>query len=115
MSGGVIGFVIWALCGGFFAAIGIRSFRAEKPVGFWANVKAPSADEIVDVRAYNRAMGTIWCVFGAVFILMGTPLLTGQNSPWVILSMLGALFSVIVLMIVCMRVEKKYRKNSNTK
>lgn len=110
MSGGMIGFVIWALCGGLFVGIGINSFHAKKPVGFWANVKALSADEITDVRAYNKAMGKMWCIFGAVFILLGVPLLTGQNSPWVILSMLGALFSVIALVVIYMRIERKYRK-----
>lgn len=110
MSGGEIGFAAWALFGGVFIVIGIRAFSAKKPIGFWANVKAPSVDEISDIRAYNRAMGKMWCVFGAVFVLLGAPLLTGQNSPWVILSMLGVMFSVIVLMVICLRIERKYRK-----
>lgn len=110
MSGGEIGFIIWALCGGVFIVIGIRAFSAKKPIGFWANVKAPSMDEISDIRAYNRAMGKMWCIFGAIFILLGAPLLAGQNSPWIILSILGTMFSVIILMVICMRIERKYWK-----
>lgn len=110
MSGGEIGFIIWAVCGGLFVVIGICSFSAKKPVGFWANVKSPSVDEISDIKAYNRAMGKMWCVFGIVFVLLGAPLLTGQNSPWILLSILGAMFSVIVLMVIYLRIERKYRK-----
>lgn len=110
MSGGMIAFIVWGLCGGFFLVIGVCSFRAEEPVGFWANVKAPSAEEIADVKAYNRSVGRLWCAFGAGLILLGLPLLEGQNSPWILLSLLGSLWAVIVLAVVYMKIERKYRK-----
>ena len=102
-------FVIWALTGGVMTALGIVAFCSKKarPFGFWANAKM---FEVSDVRAYNRALGKLWCVFGAVFMLLGTPLLGEQNSPYIILSILGCMVEVIVAMVVYVTViEKKYR------
>lgn len=50
-------------------------------------------------------------VFGAVLILLGLPLLDGQNSPYVIISMLGIMLEAIAAMAVYVIViERKCRK-----
>lgn len=103
------GFVIWMLVSGIMVAFGIYAFFSKRamPFGFWANAEV---FEVRDVRAYNRAVGKLWCVFGSVFALLGLPLLTGQNSPYIILSILGCMVEAIVAMIVYVTViEKKYR------
>lgn len=101
-------FLIWALVSALFVGFGIRSFSSKEPTGFWANA---DTYEISDVPRYNRAMGKMWCVFGGFFLFLGIPLLAGQNSPLIFLSVLGIMIWVIGLMIVYEQVIcKKYRK-----
>lgn len=103
-------FLIWLLFSILFIAYGIHAFCAKKavPFGFWANAEVFA---VKDVRAYNRAVGKLWCVFGIVLAFLGIPLLTGQNSPYALLSILGIMAEAIVAMVVYVVViEKKYRE-----
>lgn len=104
----MVAFIIWSVVGAFFLGLGIYAFFSKKPVGFWANSKV---FEVSDVKGYNRAVGILWCVFGIVFIALGLPLLQGQNSPYILISMLGVMVEVIAVMAIYTTViEKKYRK-----
>ena len=104
----IAGFIIWAAVGLLFVGIGIYARFAQKPVGFWANAEM---FEVTDVRAYNRAVGKMFIVFGVVFVLLGLPILAGQNSPWAIISVIGVVFEIIALMAVYTTViEGKYKK-----
>ena len=110
MGEGVIAYIIWAVIGVMFIAMGIYEIcsKKEKPFGFWANANTVP---IEDVKGYNRALGILWCVYGTLFALIGLPLLGGQNSGMLILTMLGTMFISIGAMIayvVC--IEPKYRK-----
>ena len=110
MEGRWIAFIIWALMGVLFIAMGIYdlSSKKAKPFGFWANAEVAS---IEDVRGYNRALGILWCVYGVLFVLIGLPLLAGQNSGSIIISMLGTIFISIGAMIAyVVGIEPKYRK-----
>lgn len=103
-----IAFIIWACIGLIFIVIGIFDYFSEKPVGFWANAKTVP---IGDVKMYNRAMGKLFFCFGIIFILFGLPLLfSEQNSPVILLSVIGLMFEVIGMMIVYMKIEAKYRR-----
>lgn len=107
MSGRIIGFVIWAGVGVLFIGSGLRCFKAKKPSGFWANAKTAP---IEDVRAYNRTMGKVWCVYGAVFMVLGLPMLLGDGL-WIMVSVVGVMAESIALMAVYTTgIEKKYRK-----
>ncbi len=115
MEGTKLAFIIWCLLGSIFIGMGIYAFFRKKPIpmGFWANVKT---GPIKNVKKYNAAMGKLFCIFGIVFILLGTPLLAGQNSPWIIISILGVMFEVIITMAVYTTViEKKYKESYNKK
>ncbi|MDY2628492.1 MAG: hypothetical protein SOW08_09325 [Lachnospiraceae bacterium] len=105
MTENVIGFIIWTAVGALFFVLGIHAFFAGKPVGFWANAKTP---EIENVKAYNRAVGTIFLVYGVIFILLGLPLLF--NSDLIIFSIIGVMFETIGVMAVYTVIEQKYRK-----
>ena len=110
MEGRWIAFIIWALIGVLFIAMGIYdlSSKKAKPFGFWANAEVAS---IEDVRGYNRALGILWCVYGVLFVLIGLPLLAGQNSGSIIISMLGTMFISIGAMVAyVVGIEPKYRK-----
>lgn len=103
----VFGFILWAIAGCLLICLGIYSFFSKKPMGFWANIKT---FQVTDRKRYNAAVGKLFCVFGAVFILLGIPLLAGQNSPWIILSILGVMAEVITAMIIyTIVIEKKYK------
>ncbi len=105
-----LGFAIWLFCGAGFVGMGIYIYRSRKemPFGFFANV---SVAAIADVKKYNHALGKLWIVFGAVFILLGIPLVYGQNSAGVVIPILGAMAECIVAAAVyTIRIEGKYRK-----
>lgn len=107
MNGAYIGFVMWLLCGLLFLGIGIYDFFSKKQVGFWANAESPKME---DVKAHNRAVGILWCIYAVVFIVLGLPLLLPQPSAIVVISALGVVFETIVLMAIYARIEQKYRK-----
>lgn len=108
MSGGIFAFGVWSACGILLAFLGIYAFFAKKEIGFWANAK-PVA--VTDVRGYNRAVGKLFIAGGVVFILLGLPLLKGQNTAGILLSMLGIVFGSLAMMIVyTVGIESKYRK-----
>ncbi len=105
----MIGFVIWILVSVMFLGFGISAFRADKPVGFWANAKTP---EMEDVPAYNRAVGKLWCAFAVVMALLGFPFLVAeQNSPLFFISIVGVMVEIIAVAVVySLGIEAKYRK-----
>lgn len=107
MEGRIIGFAICVIVGLLFVGIGFSSFKAKGPVGFWSNAKTVPID---DVKSYNKAVGKLWCVFGIIVIFLSLPMLAGQNSPFILLSIIGIMFEVIAAMVVYMRIENKYRK-----
>ena len=110
MEGRVMAFIIWSIVGAAFIVMGIyisNSGKA-KPFGFWANAEVAP---IEDVKGYNRAWGTLWCAYGILFTLMGAPLLKGQNSGLIILSILGVmLISIAAMVVYVVGIEPKYRK-----
>lgn len=108
MTREIIGFIIWALVGCFFIGIGISAFFAKKATGFWANVKQY---EVNDVKKYNVAMGKLWIIYGVIMIALGLPMLSGQNSPLILLSIIGVMIETIGMMVIYMLViTPKYKK-----
>lgn len=110
MEGTMIAFIIWGIFGCFFIGMGMYDMLSKKevPFGFWANAETLPME---NVKAYNRALGLLWIVYGVVFILLGIPLLQGQNSAGILITLLGTMFEAIAAMAVYVVViEKKYRK-----
>ncbi len=108
MEGKTIGFILWSIFGGMFIVLAIFSYFSKKPVGFWANAKV---FEVSDTKKYNRAVAKLFCVFGIVLIALGFPLLAGQNSGWILLSVVGIMIEAIIAMAVySLVIEKKYKK-----
>lgn len=103
-------FCIWVSFGVIIILIGIYDFFSKKPAGFWANANPPEISG-EKLKAYNHAVGKLFCGFGIVFALLGIPLLNGQNSAGVLITMLGTMAEVIVTMaIYTIVIEKKYLK-----
>lgn len=108
MTGTILGFGIWCMIGCFFIGLGIFSFFSKKAVGFWANVEM---FQVTDVKKYNSAMGKLFCTLGVVLIFLGVPLLSKQNSVWILFSIIGVMVEMIAAMIIYTTViEKKYKK-----
>ena len=104
----MMAFVVWAIIGLIFVGLGVVAFFSKKPMGFWANAEM---FQVSDTKRYNRTMGIMWCIFGVVFALLGLPLLAGENSPYIMLSVVGVMLEVIAFMVIYVLViEKKYRK-----
>lgn len=106
----MLAFIAWAVLGVFFIVFGIRVMKSKraKPFGFWANAEVPV---VTDVQAYNRALGKLWCIYGGVLVLLGVPLLDGQNSPFVFISIVGTMLATIVVMVVyTIKIEEKYKE-----
>ena len=106
----VLAFIIWAIIGVLVIAFGIYCLNSKKakPFGFWANAEVGTVE---NVKGYNRALGILWCVYGGLFIVIGLPLLDGQNSGLIIISMLGTVFISIAAMVAyTVGIEPKYRK-----
>ena len=104
--GEIIGFIIWAGVGCFIIGIGISAFFRKKAVGFWANIEVQSVNNI---KNYNYTMGKLFITYGVIFVLLGLPLLSAQNSPYILLSVLGIMVETIATMIIyTLIISKKY-------
>ncbi len=106
----MLAFILWIILSMFFVVWGIITYfsKSAKPFGFWANA---AVAEMKDVKAYNRALGKLFCVYGILLALLGIPLLGGQNSAGVIFSILGTmLISIGAMVVYVVGIEAKYRK-----
>lgn len=109
MKGSMMAFILWILIGAGFVIWGIAVLFAkkEKPFGFWANAEV---FPVKDVRAYNKALGKLFIVFGIIFMLLGIPFWEG-NSAGMVFTILGTMFlSIFMMVIYVTRIERKYRK-----
>jgi len=98
--------------GMFFIGEGIYCIKSKKEaaLGFWTNGKKPQIEE-KNIKAYNKALGKLWCAFGFFFILLGLPFLGEEhNSPLFIISTIGLILEAIILIAVyTIKIEGKYR------
>jgi hypothetical protein len=62
--------IVMSVCAIVMFGIGIFQFSREKPVAFYSGEKAPDADSLKDVKAWNRRHGMMWVIYG-VFIIIG--------------------------------------------
>lgn len=109
-AGVSMAFFIWSVVGAAFMILGIYVYFSQKgkAFGFWTNAKM---FEVHNVKGYNHALGKLYVMFGLVFIFLGLPLRAGQNSPYVVITILGCMLEAIMAMVIYVVViEKKYRK-----
>lgn len=114
MEGNVIGFAMVCVLGMMFIGWGVYAWfsKKPKPMGFWANAEV---FEVSDTKKYNRAVSKLFCVFGIVLIVLGIPLLAGQNSAWAMLLVVGVMAESIVAMAVyTLVIERKYKKKGDS-
>lgn len=110
VEGRMIAFIIVCVLGGMFLYLAVRTWSAKspRPMGFWANAEM---FEVSDVEKYNLAMAKLFGAFGTGLIVLGLPLLAGQNTAWAVLFIVGVMIESITAMVVYVLViEKRYRK-----
>ena len=105
----MVDFIIFSMISVLFLGFGIYCIYAKKtkPFGFWANAEQ---FEVKNVKLYNKDVGKLFICYAVVLEILGLPLFAGQNSPFVIITILGMVFSAIALMVVYITViEPKYK------
>ncbi len=105
-----IGFIIWTVSVLPIFILGVFCIvsTTQRQFGFWSNI--PKV-EVKDVRSYNRALGKLFVGSSIGIELLGLPLLVGDDSPLILLSIIGTMILVIITMIIYVLViEPKYRK-----
>lgn len=110
MEGRMMAFFVWEAFGFLFVALGVYAMFSKRAAafGFWANA---DMFPVKDAKGYNCALGKLWCVFGAVFALFGLPLVGEQNSPYMVITIVGPMLEVIAAMAVYVTViERRYRQ-----
>ena len=102
-----MGFFIWTLITLIFVYIGITIRKSNIPVNLFTFGDAPKVNGI---KRYNKAVSNLWLVFTILFEMIGISLLfIKQNSPFIILIVLGVVFLVIGMMVMHTKIESKYR------
>lgn len=102
-----MGFIIWTIISIVFVYIGITTRRSSIQVNLFTFSDVPKVN---DVKGYNRAVSNLWLVFTVLFEMIGISLLfVKQNSPFVVLIVLGVVFLVIGMMVAYIKIESKYR------
>ncbi len=104
----IIGFIIWSIVTVIFVGIGISCRKSNEAVGFFTGCKPPVVE---DVNRYNKAVSKLWFVAAGVYEVMGVPLLfLEQNSLLFIPIIFGVVIGLIIMMVVYLRIEAKYKK-----
>lgn len=102
-----MGFILWTIISIVFVYIGITTRRSSIPVNLFTFSDVPKVN---DVKGYNRAVSNLWLVFTVLFEMIGISLLfIKQNSPFVVLIVLGVVFLVIGMVVAYIKIESKYR------
>lgn len=102
-----MGFILWTIISIVFVYIGITTRRSSIPVNLFTFSDVPKVN---DVKGYNRAVSNLWLVFTVLFEMIGISLLfIKQNSPFVVLIVLGVVFLVIGMKVAYIKIESKYR------
>lgn len=99
-------YIIYGVSCLVIAGFGVFALISKKPVRFW-NVQEEIT--VSDIKKYNRAVACLWFFLAIAMIMLGIPLLAGQNSPLIVISILGTVFVSIIFMVFYTRIEKKYR------
>lgn len=112
MGENIVFVVIVLLCGLVFMGIGIAAFRMKNPIHFWSGSVVKS-EEVTDVKAYNKANGWMWLVYGGLFILTAVVAFYKLTYGGIMLA-IDTVPGLFILMSIYTRIEKKYLvKNQN--
>lgn len=96
-----------------FGALALRGFLSKSPVNFWSGDEV-KAEEISDIKAFNRANGFIWG-FMTIPQIAAAVLLPINDFAANIIQFGGILLGIPAAIIVYIKIEKKYRDKGKVK
>ncbi|MBR1744117.1 MAG: hypothetical protein IJ733_20100 [Lachnospiraceae bacterium] len=90
--------IIMGLCALMMYGIGISQVRSEKPVGFYSGEKPPEAEQLKDVKTWNRKHGIMWILYGVVITIGGiVGVIVGDSLLFALIECLSLLVPVIFM------------------
>lgn len=104
----IIMVIVNGICALSFFLIGIYALKKERPMHFWSGSTVKS-EEIRDIKAYNKANGLMWIIYGSLFVLAGLASLFKQTTIAIIIILLATLPGLIILIIVYRAIYNKYK------
>lgn len=109
MEPGAIPFaIIMCICAAVFIGIGIFSFKKKTPMHFWAGTTV-RPEEISAVKAYNRANGIMWVLYGGAYILAGLFSLIFRVHTGTLIVVFMSVPGLIILIMVYRKIYDKYK------
>ena len=104
----IVGFIIWSIVAVLFVGIGFSCRKSNEAVGFFTGCNPPIVE---NVEQYNKAVSRLWFVSAGIYEVMGIPLLfLEQNSLLFIPIIFAVVIGLIIMMVVYLKIEAKYKK-----
>ena len=98
MAATIIYLVISLLVSLIFIILGIRQYRAEKPVAINTGEKPPREDELTSVTEWNHRHGRNFIIFGcALFITLSIVAYFIEKLDGVALQVAAVIFVIVIL------------------
>lgn len=90
-----------------FGGMVIYCFKSRKPVHFWAGTTV-SSEEISNIKAYNRANGIMWGIFGILIVMFPLGASKFEDKGTILVGIIPIL--QVVVMIICYKfIYSKYK------
>lgn len=103
----LIGFIIWSIVAIILLFIGLSCKKSDAAVGFFTFSDPPM---VSNVKEYNNKVSLLWIISAIVFEIIGIPMLfLKQNSPVFVFIMFAIIIWVIVLIVIYLKIEEKYK------
>ena len=112
----IVGLIIYLAVAGVMMSIGIYQIKSKNPVWFYTGEKPPRAEELSDVKAWNKKHGFMWVIYGIVIIASyGAGAMMGDTI-WSAIPMCGGVIIPLPFMIMyhhkLIKIYKKYKTES---
>ena len=107
MAGAVIWYITMFACAASFLGIGIYALRIEKPMWFWSGSEV-KAEEISDVKAYNRENARMWMLYSLWYWAAGI-LWHWSTAAAIWILMASCSVGIAILIASYMKIAKKYK------
>ena len=104
----IIWLVVMIPVSALFTGLGVFAFVRQKPMWFWSG-QVVTENEILNVRAYNRANGIMWIVF-SLFMWLSTFLAFSDMKLAGGVMLAVCILCVPVLPFTYGRIYKKYKR-----
>lgn len=95
-------------CAATFTILGIAAWRKKTPVHFWTGTNV-TADEVTDVRAYNRANAKMWFAYSFPYWLAAAISFQNALLAGVILGVSATFGTLGIVVWYMLRIEKRYK------